>query len=344
MNDDVRKYIYGTLIVFVVGVLTWVGFIYLNACGFTLSCNQGKPLIVRTPIPTIGHAPNPPIAIREDAGKCEVGAVDLLGAWVTAGSPESGTFAFNDVNGNPCEGNYTNDVRPLFVEANIWYPGSYSCDSCHSPDLTGTSAAKLDLSNYDGIMAGSQRASADLAGTDILGGGDWKRSLLYEFTYSRPVLPPGHGKSSSDGPVIYAGKTIVESSAVGTPIATPEVSVARPSNPGGPGDAVTLTGDTNAGATLFAVNCSPCHGSQGTQGVPNPGSDDGSVPPLNPIDSTMKDPAYQIFATNIDLFVQHGSTPSGPNPVIKMPAWGDTGSLTQQQIANVIAYVISLNP
>jgi mono/diheme cytochrome c family protein len=52
---------------------------------------------------------------------------------------------------------------------------------------------------------------------------------------------------------------------------------------------------------------------------------------------------YKTFATNIDLFLQNGSTPEGGNPTLTMPAWGANGSLTQQQIADVIAYIISLN-
>ena len=48
--------------------------------------------------------------------------------------------------------------------------------------------------------------------------------------------------------------------------------------------------------------------------------------------------------TNLDLFLEHGSTPEGPNPKETMPAWGDTKKLTPQQIADVIAYVMSLNP
>jgi mono/diheme cytochrome c family protein len=119
--------------------------------------------------------------------------------------------------------------------------------------------------------------------------------------------------------------------------------IARPSNPGGPGDALNLSGDAISGAQIFQANCSPCHGPEGTQGAANPGTDDGSVPTLNPIDPTMVSSDYQTFAYNIDLFVQHGSTPAGPNPAISMPAWGDQGALTQQQIADVIAYLISLN-
>ena len=76
----------------------------------------------------------------------------------------------------------------------------------------------------------------------------------------------------------------------------------------------------------------------------NAGSSDGTVPSLNPIDSTIKSPDYKTFASNLDLFLEHGSTPEGVGPVFKMPAWGDLGALTPQQIADIIAYLISLNP
>jgi mono/diheme cytochrome c family protein len=125
---------------------------------------------------------------------------------------------------------------------------------------------------------------------------------------------------------------------------TPTVDVARPSNPGGPGPAITLTGDAASGNTLFANDCKKCHGPEGTGGVANPGSTDGTIPPLNPIDSTLIDPNPTTYATNLDLFLEHGSTPEGPNPKETMPAWGDTKKLTPQQIADLIAYVMSLNP
>jgi mono/diheme cytochrome c family protein len=77
--------------------------------------------------------------------------------------------------------------------------------------------------------------------------------------------------------------------------------------------------------------------------VLNPGSDDGTIPPLNPIDSTLVSSDYQTFAYNLDLFLQNGSVAEGPNAAFQMPAWGEDGGLTQQQIADVIAYLISLN-
>ena len=136
-----------------------------------------------------------------------------------------------------------------------------------------------------------------------------------------------------------------------TPVYTPivesneEVStdIARPSVPGGPGPAVDLTGNVDAGKQLFADNCVLCHGDEGKGDLPNPGSLDETVPPLNPIDDTLVNPDYKTFAINIDLFLEHGSVPEGPQPARNMPAWGDRGALTPQQIADLIAYVISLN-
>jgi mono/diheme cytochrome c family protein len=122
--------------------------------------------------------------------------------------------------------------------------------------------------------------------------------------------------------------------------------VARPSNAGGAGAAVGLTGDATKGAEIFTANCVACHGEAGKTGIDNPGSTDGSVPAINPIDETMVSTDLKTFATNIDLFVEHGSTPeakSGETPTVSMIAFGDNKVLQPQDIADVIAYVISLN-
>ncbi len=124
----------------------------------------------------------------------------------------------------------------------------------------------------------------------------------------------------------------------------PELTeVPRPSNGGGPGTALQLTGDPTAGASVFATTCTPCHGQQGKGGVPNPGSTDGTIPSLNPIDPGLKSSDPKTFAYNIDLFLEHGSTPEGTKPQVSMLPFGDNKILTPQQIADVIAYVMSLN-
>lgn len=124
---------------------------------------------------------------------------------------------------------------------------------------------------------------------------------------------------------------------------TPTIEPAAPSNPGNPGAAINTVGDPNNGKPLFGQYCAACHGPQGVLGAPNPGSDDGTIPVLNPIDPTILDSNYKTFATNLDLFVEHGSVPSGDSPLIMMPPFGDGKLLTVQQIADIISYVIQLN-
>jgi mono/diheme cytochrome c family protein len=112
---------------------------------------------------------------------------------------------------------------------------------------------------------------------------------------------------------------------------------------GPPGEAAKLTGNWEQGKVLFARNFQSCHGPEGTDKVPNPGSDDGTVPPLNPIDFHLANKNPSIFAANIDRIIQHGSIPDGPHPVLFMPDWGDSKALSQQEIADLEAYVMHLN-
>jgi len=104
-----------------------------------------------------------------------------------------------------------------------------------------------------------------------------------------------------------------------------------------PGSAVNLTGDPVAGKAVFTANCAKCHGDEGKSGISNPGSADETVPGLNPID-----PGFNTVES-MDLVIQHGSEPEGNAPSLQMAAYGDKNLLTQQQIADVIAYVLSLN-
>jgi mono/diheme cytochrome c family protein len=109
------------------------------------------------------------------------------------------------------------------------------------------------------------------------------------------------------------------------------------------GAAASMVGSPEHGAILFHLTCEACHGPAGTNNVPNPGSDRGTIPPLKGIDRRLfsEDPAS--FAANIDRFIQHGSIPAGKAPQLHMPPVGATNTLTQQQIAQVEAYVLRLN-
>jgi mono/diheme cytochrome c family protein len=147
------------------------------------------------------------------------------------------------------------------------------------------------------------------------------------------------GQGSASSPTAQAaGATPTHSEAEET-----EEEPALPSNPGGPGPAVSLIGDASQGEALFADNCATCHGPSGTKGILNPGAADGDVPPVNPIDPMIASSDPKVFAANVDLFIEHGSTPEGSNPEIDMPDFGDSQTLTAQQIADLIAYIMQLN-
>src|SRR5579859_5981858 len=113
-----------------------------------------------------------------------------------------------------------------------------------------------------------------------------------------------------------------------------------------PGPAAAIHGDPLAGGVKFATMCASCHGPQGTVGITNPGSSDGTVPVLNPIDPGFvadSNGDAAIFARELDVFLQHGSRPAGPSPLITMPGFGDHHLLPQSDIADLEAYVMQLN-
>jgi hypothetical protein len=224
MSDDTRRLIYGTIIAFLAFISAWIGFVYVSACGFTLTCVQGNPLVVRTPIPTlipIEHSQVQPEATAVEFNKCEVAATDLIAAWVSAGHIETEPFPFTDLNGQDCEGTFA-DIQPLFVENSLWFPGSLGCTSCHNAGLTDRSSG-LDLSSYQAIELGARRvAESTSPGTDIFGRGEWENSLLYEVLVNQGMTVQGH---SPDAPpneaIIYAGQVVAEAEATAMPTSTP---------------------------------------------------------------------------------------------------------------------------
>ncbi|MCI0551040.1 MAG: hypothetical protein L0287_08795 [Anaerolineae bacterium] len=208
--NDVRKMIYGSLIFFFMVLGFWFSVIYISACGFTLNCIRAEHIVIRTPIPTLiprgGSNPQAGGGITE-FDQCQVAATDLIGAWVSAGHPETEVFPFSDVNGQPCEGTFAEDVQPLFVENSIWYPGAIGCISCHNPDQPDRNAG-LDLTSYDAISGGN----------DIFGGDDPQNSLLYDVLVNRKLIPEGHSvESSGDLVFIYAGHAVNDAEITPTP-------------------------------------------------------------------------------------------------------------------------------
>ena len=193
--DDFKKFMYTVIVLFGLVIVGWVSFLALNACGFDAECHRAGPIVLRTPIPTLVPGTLPAQPSNGEAGasqKCAVKAVDLLGAWASAGSPETETFPFVDVNGEPCAGTFEADVAPLFSQSNIWFPASVSCNTCHESTL-GKRSAGLDLTSYAGILSGSGRASVDVThGRDLFGGGAWENSLLFKTLTRVEGITDGH--------------------------------------------------------------------------------------------------------------------------------------------------------
>ncbi|MEA5114465.1 MAG: cytochrome b N-terminal domain-containing protein [Geobacteraceae bacterium] len=117
----------------------------------------------------------------------------------------------------------------------------------------------------------------------------------------------------------------------------------RPESSVIPARAVYTIGSAEHGRVLFEQYCSSCHGFRGTDDVPNPGSAASRVPALNPVDRALFSGRAVDFAVAIDRFIQHGSRPAGRAPALVMQAFGDSGTLSQQEIADIEAYILSLN-
>jgi len=225
MKDDVRKYIYGAITAFLLVVLSWVSIVYVSSCGMTLTCNRASFKIERTPIPTLIPATLPvseislqdadPVALSADPDTCHVPIVNFIGAWAVSEADEAEPFYFVDEDGKNCEAVFS-DVQVLFNQPNLRGANSLACVSCHSGDLT-VAPAQLDLSSYAGIMAGSRRENAESKkGTDILGGGNWEKSLLYEFLTTSKADVPGHTDAVADS-FVFAGNLFVEPVSTATP-------------------------------------------------------------------------------------------------------------------------------
>jgi mono/diheme cytochrome c family protein len=354
--DDFRKITYGVLILFVLVIVTWVSFVTFTGCGFTLNCAGAIPTAERTSIPTLVPGTLP--ALSRQLGAATL-ASEVTGTPAEA-NPSAGEEIARPSNpGGPGPAiNLAGDAgagEQVFVQ---------NCQVCHNAQGKG---GNPNPGSDDGTIPALNPIDPTLVSADHK---TFVKNLdLFVEHGSTPA-----GKNPTFSMIAWGDKQLLtpqqiadviayvislnpvqKSSTEGAPSAAPAGTpagagpaateeVARPSNPGGPGPAVDLTGNATAGKEVFAENCQTCHNAEGKGGNPNPGSDDGTIPALNPIDPTLKNSDPKVFATNLDLFIEHGSTPAGKNPTFSMIAWGDKQLLAPQQIADVIAYVMSLNP
>ncbi len=232
----------------------------------------------------------------------------------------------------------------------------------------GNNPAQVEGSTVQWLAGGVPRGGtqgpfiivAGLTGTDVPAN---VAQMIFDFcTWDNHCYPASQVSDQVVPGTAAAPTSAAEATTMATPTAAPMPTTAAggptPSTPAvavpncgksncnQPGAAITqnLTGDATAGAQVFVASCQMCHGDQGKGGVANPGSTDGTVPALNPTDTMFNPKDRKTFALALDLTIEHGSTPDGPSPALKMPAYGDNKLLTPQQIADVIAYILSLNP
>jgi len=163
-----------------------------------------------TPIPTLIPvelgAPTRQVEQAAAANvQCNVVALDLIGAWVKGGKPETNLFEFVSVEGKACLGSFTKDVQPLFLTPNLWFNGALACVTCHSSDVA-EAAANMSLGTYTGLLAGSRRTDNNTPGQNVLGDeGAWEKAKLY-FMITTRQMPLGRPADALEkGPVIKAG-------------------------------------------------------------------------------------------------------------------------------------------
>src|ERR1700693_1056145 len=101
-----------------------------------------------------------------------------------------------------------------------------------------------------------------------------------------------------------------------------------------PSGSGALPGDPTRGATLYARTCATCHGTSLEGGI-------GAV--LNPIDKLPGVPNSLDPNFLIDV-ITNGRTPQPGDPKqIAMPPKGGNGSLTDQDVKDLAAYIIQQN-
>jgi mono/diheme cytochrome c family protein len=95
-------------------------------------------------------------------------------------------------------------------------------------------------------------------------------------------------------------------------------------------------GPVVSGAALYVRDgCINCHGPSGLGGVPNPLSEDKTIPPLSGQDFRTE---FDTNAKIVDV-IRSGSV-IGKAPIASMPHWG--GILSDQDLADLVAYLKTL--
>ncbi len=187
----------------------------------------------------------------------------------------------------------------------------FACDQCHGDQGAG------DVSPDVPALTDVGKTFTVAQMTDII-----EHGLGSSSDPQKPYMPVWHGiisKGQINDIVAYlnAGLPAVQGA---QPIAVPQDQ-----------------GEAVAGSILYTnLGCVNCHGPNGLGGVPNPQSEDKSIPPLTGSDFTSE---FNTPAKIRDIIVS-GSV-IGKAPIVSMPHWGSI--LTDAEVNQLIAYIGTLS-
>ncbi len=163
--------------------------------------------------PAVVSEPEPERISARSAAGAAAKAVDLIGAWVEGGAPETEPFDYEGADGHMHQGTFEADILPLFTTNGLWFDGAQACTGCHFAN-SEASYHEMNLSSYEGIMLGgdvlSQPPGVPLLGNSAVGETDydWAHSKL-RGRLRNNRMPPGWEfditEENRDGPTIMAG-------------------------------------------------------------------------------------------------------------------------------------------
>ena len=245
----------------------------------------------------------------------------IIRAMPTATSPTATAPAA----GARASGNDQGETAPAAVREGATLFDSLGCAGCHRVD---GSAGGFDLSN-EGALGRSW---------------EWLATQIREPAGHLPgsVMPAHPQLAEPQLAALVAYLQSLRKAPAAAPPAQPAPGGAAQRSPqDAVGRAAEIVGSAIHGAILYTKQCAACHGEAGRSELAD--SRSGAVPPLVPISRALFSPDPGIFAVHLDRLLQHGAGAAAGHPGVEMPAFGDTDALTQQQIADIEAYVMSLN-
>jgi len=157
-------------------------------------------------------------AAGETAGAAMSGAaikaVDLIGAWVEAGAPETGPFDYQGMDGNTYQTDFETGILPLFTTDGVWFDGQQACSGCHFAN-SENSYHEMDLTTYEGIITGgdalSEPPGVPILGQSEVGASDfnWSASKLRARLRNNRMAPGVKfdiTEENRDGPLVVPGQ------------------------------------------------------------------------------------------------------------------------------------------